>query len=569
MWLSLFLVAFFLATLYFQVIQGLTSAAVMTVCTVISLAIAFGTYEFVAESFLLGMLPDYAHMLALALTFVIPLVILRVVLDIYLPRASLLPQLVDKIGAGVAGFCTAYLITGFMAICIQLVPWGTGFLGYQRFQPETPAKQQELWLQPDRVTARFASAMSSGAFSGSTSFADVHPDLVSEIGWVQSLPRGARRGVPRSSISFVDGGVTTQVYDLIQTQEQRSNNQPPTATLVEPGPRMRFLRTTISVSADTQDKKDNQNRFTPASVRLVGKIGDEPAVYSAIAVLDPDMPSRYLRKWSGERGKEIAAAGAFFDVPANNQVDVAFEVSEGFEPEFVAYKFGARAPFDRSRLKGGERSSPAAGTSSRAAADAAPSPTPSSGGGRVSGVKVTFGKSHFGDALPMELTAYSGSGEIRNGVLEEGVIEGIVAEQGEVTRASSGPVRRFAVPEGKALLHLNVESLKAGSVLGQALNFSVQTLENYILDDDRGNQLTPVGKYAIAKVGDEQIIEVQYNPQIGGRVQPFNRIKNVHLKDDYQLVYLYLLDSGAKAVRFTPGGGKRSTDLSGENLVAP
>jgi hypothetical protein len=488
-----------------------------------------------------------------------------VALDVYLPRASLLPQLLDRIGAGVIGFGTSFLITGLVAICVQLVPWGSGFIGYERFDKADPAKQNELMLKPDRVTARFVAALSNGAFSGPVSFTAAHPDLVSELGWIQSVPRGVRRGITRDSVKFVDGGPTTQLYDLVQKNQSDGKSE---ATLVEPKSGYRYIHATISAGEETKDS-DDRKRYSPASVRLVGTVDDEPLAFPGIGVLDPDMPNRYIRRLrSGEKGKDESTAGMLFDVPGNGQVDVAFEVPEKFQPSFVAYKLGGRAPFDRSRMKRSAEpdDGAVAAATKPGASGATPAPAP---GGRVSGVKIKFGGSHFGDALPMTMTAYIGGADVQNGVLNEGNLQGEVDAQGESKPGSNGPVSKFAVPADKALLHLNVESLKAGSTLGQALNFAVQTVENYILEDDQGNQLTPVGKYAIAEIGGNPVIEVQYQPEVGGRVQPFSRIKSDHLKGDYQLVYLYLMDHGRKAVHFKPSGGKKSTDLSGENLVAP
>jgi len=80
-----------------------------------------------------------------------------------------------------------------------------------------------------------------------------------------------------------------------------------------------------------------------------------------------------------------------------------------------------------------------------------------------------------------------------------------------------------------------------------------------------------VGKYAVAEVGRDSYIEVIYFPELasaGGRIGDFNRIKRGHLKDNYQLVYLYLIEPGARIVKFTPGGNAQPVDLSDENLVA-
>ena len=186
----------------------------------------------------------------------------------------------------------------------------------------------------------------------------------------------------------------------------------------------------------------------------------------------------------------------------------------------------------------------------------------------MSGVK--FKSSRFGSDLPITFTAFQElDTEIQSGILSQGVLTGKLEDQGAVK--SNGPVSGLKVPSGKALLQLNVESLRAGSTLGRALNFSVQTLENYTVEDDQGNKILACGKYAVADVGGETYVELTYYPTFesgGGRFKDFNKIKNQHFKKDYQLVYLFLLDKGRQAVKFSTGGNKRTIDLRGENLVA-
>ena len=75
-------------------------------------------------------------------------------------------------------------------------------------------------------------------------------------------------------------------------------------------------------------------------------------------------------------------------------------------------------------------------------------------------------------------------------------------------------------------------------------------------------------------LGGTRVIEVQYGSEergtTGASLGAFNRIKDEHLKGDYQLVLLFLVDPGARIVSFSTGGDStRADDLKGENLVAP
>jgi len=557
MWFSLFMLLFLLAATYFQAIQGTTSAIIMGVTTALSAGIAFGTYEYVAETALMGVVPEFAHPIAFMGMFLVPLIVLRLMLDSLISRANMLPHLLDRAVAGVIGFFTAFLITGMLAIGLQMVPWPS-VIGFSRFDHANPKDQNELWLRMDRAAASYGAMLSAGVFGGEQPLSSDHPDLVSELGWLQAGVRGVRRTAPVDALTFQAASEIPQIFDVRGSNVSgRTLSYDP----VDPAAGHRFLRVTVKVGGDP-DKlgdSDQQRRFVPAAIRLVGANNEAPEIYPGIAVPDDVNPNNFVRTWEmgGIAADKRYTAGQTLPLPASGVVEVVFEVPKTFVPRTIKYKLGAQTAF------GSMSSEPAPPPDQPAPT---PTPTPTIGG-RTSGVKVIFGKSHFGADLPVTLTAYQGATDVQNGSLVEGSVRGNAAEQGAVRRDAE--VARFQVPEGKALLHLNVESLRAGSLAGQVLNFAAQTVENYIVEDDRGNQLTPVGKYATAKIGDDEIFELQYYPQPGGRVKPFELIKSAHLKKDYQLVYLYLLDSGAKAMKFSPGGNLRTIELDGENLVAP
>ena len=89
-----------------------------------------------------------------------------------------------------------------------------------------------------------------------------------------------------------------------------------------------------------------------------------------------------------------------------------------------------------------------------------------------------------------------------------------------------------------------------------------------------GGQNKICGQIAVAKVGNERMIEVQYFPEAAGTVggvRPFERIKDAHMTpgSGYELYFLFLIDSGRKVVTFKTTGGAGGADLSDMNLVAP
>lgn len=579
MWLSVFAVVFIGSVAYYQAIQGLTSAGITAVLSIFCLALSFATYEYVAEAFLASFMLEYANAVAFFAMFTVPLLVLRLVLDKVIPRSNLFPQVIEWVVGGAFGLLSGIVMTGVLTLSLQMVPWGAeGVIGFVRFNPQEPDEQNELWLKPDRAVVNMGAMLSSGAFSGNRPLVEDHPDLVTEVGLAQSQPRGVRKVVPPDSVKLTSAGRVSQVFDRVGGDA----NTPADYAPVDPKPGNVFTRVTLQLGADTADE-DNQQRYTAAAVKLVGVLGEKVVSYHGIAVGDRETPHRQIRALVNRRQESEPIAGKLMTAPPNKQIDIVFEHPEAFQPRYVEYKIGGRIPMSNARINGagaGESASNRDGAGG-APTTASSTSTPSGSGsgtqsgqaiqpkGRVSGVK--FKSSHFGGDLPVTMTAYQGRDVDNKGdALIQGHLQGNLADQGETN--SSTPIAKLEIPSGKSLLQLNVESLQAGSTLGKALNWSVQTVENYLLEDSNGQQYQPVGKYAIAKVGNDLYVEILYFPeyaQSGGRFGAFGKIKGQHLKGDYQLVYLFLVDPGTRVVKFSTGGNKRPIDLSRLNLVAP
>lgn len=149
----------------------------------------------------------------------------------------------------------------------------------------------------------------------------------------------------------------------------------------------------------------------------------------------------------------------------------------------------------------------------------------------------------------------------------------LVAELDKQADGTSQPIQKLVVPEDKRLLQLSMSKLEARSGLGRIISQVVATVENYFVQDSGGNRYEVVGKYAVAEVSGTQVLELQYfgGAEAGvGRMQPFDRIKETHMKGDYGLVLLFLVKPGATITSFSSGGeASRQDDLTGENLTAP
>lgn len=631
MWLVILLLLFLVAVTMFQGMQGLFSAFVMMVLTLCCAAISLSTYESVAVKYMSGWRPDFAFAIAIAVTFGVPLLLLRLVFDRVIRRSCLLPSIVDRVGGSLCGLVTGFIITGFAATSLQMVPFGDSVLGYTRFSvarfehvdgqrdpdpPDPEERESELFLKPDKAALFVGGLLSDGIFSGGRSFSYYNPDVVQAAAWGNTVPRVVSRYAPPNSIKISRTEPVDYVYEFTKAERRRRWRDPnptePEATYVQKPPKdgHRFHMVAVELKDAARDKTKS-HRFVLRQFRLVGNTDDRGPYqqYHPIAIRAEDEEHddrhiRYVNRGNAETPRVWPVIDIIYfpvkrtdedDKKLPDEVEIVFELPEGFTPAYLEYKQAARAAvtfaddeddddvtYDDGRGSAG--SSARASSEARTTAPSTPVRTASSEnrssgtrsrrgrGGRVRGKAVRVGASHFGDDLVIEMTAYTGRGneEISRGKMASGHLVGRVDEQ---KGGPDGPVAKFDVPDDKRLLHLNVKQLQTRSSLGRALSFAVETVQNYLVEDTDGKRYRMVGKYAIAKVNGEEIIEIQYfKEQVGsiGGVGKFRRIKKANLKGDYELVLLFLVDPGAEMNSFTTGGSaSRRDDLRGEGLIAP
>lgn len=622
MWFSLIVVVLVIAIAIFQATQGFFSALIMVVLTICCDTTALGTFEWVASNLLAPYWkPDFAPAIALGALFGVPLILLRFGADKLIRRGPLLPGLVDRAGGGVCGVITALLTVGVMASAVQMVPFHNGsVLGYARvaFHPRqkkedgpapTPppadAVERELWFQPDRFVIAVTALLSGGVFSGDRSFLRDHPDFAQETGWIAAAPSAASRYAPPKSIRIVNTQTVPLVYKAMPPPPR--SEDPMRFDPIEPpsGHDFRMIRVQLTREARGEAK---WHIFTLRQFRLLGQRPDEDGMsqYHPIAIQQnqDDTPNRHIRfEENGRWGVWPVTEEAYEPRSGNNaQVEVVFELPKGFEPSFIEYKRSARATVTFREGKPDRDKSPSAsdkppGTSrdtrasSRSSDSGQSAPDTSAsrsskrqssndrssrrrrrGGNVRTATTRTDGSSHFGGNLPLTLRAYR---QLKNAELRRGTLVGghLVAFLDEQDGGDDRVVSRLEVPSGKRLLHLHTEKLHARSGIGKVLSHVVTAAQNFTVADDSGHVYKIVGKYAQATVNGRRVFEAQYFSEPAGTIGglgKFDTIKDRDLKDDYQLVFLFLVDPGARIVSFSTGGSaSRKDDLWGDNLVAP
>lgn len=623
MLISLGFAVLVLGVAFFQSTQGFFSALIMAVLSVCCAALAFGTYEYIAVTWLAPLWkPDFAHALALGLAFGVPLFGLRLAIDRLVKRSSLLPVWIDRFGGGMCGIVTGLVCVGVLACAVLWLPHGTTFLGFSRINivSKTPEKDagdptppspdapiRELLMTPDRFAVALAGMLNDGLFGGSDSFGDSHVDLVRENAWIGAVPPEVRRYAPPGSVVFLGSAPLQHVYREIPASggggggRRGSPAEPSIPAGYEPlspkgGQEFRMIR--LGLKREARDDRKS-HVFTLRQFRLVGRPAPDAPLeqHHAVAIQQRRIEGRLETVNRHVRlQKTIYGDWHILDDPMHprdqsDEVEVVFELPKGFIPLYLDYKRGARVAvnFDtaprsgRPEVDAGQGDSPDesataelppedTGTRRRRTTEpAAESETPQ--GGNIKRYTVRTGKSFFGDELPMPLRKYrkpAANVEVRREALIGGHLIANLEEQEEGT---DDPISRFSVPSDKRLLQLNTGYLQARSTLGRAMSFAVETLQNYQVEGDNGQVYEVVGKFAVADVDGRQVCEIQYfRDRAGslGQLGGFNTIKNAHLKGEYEYVLLFLVDPGVTITSFSTGGAtSRRDDLSNEGLVAP
>ncbi|NOT00146.1 MAG: hypothetical protein HOP29_05920 [Phycisphaerales bacterium] len=569
-WLSLLLLAAMGAMAYLQTIHGMVSAVINCVLVLICVPTAVATFEWVAYSWLSEPLGDLAPPVALMATFLLPFIVLRVALDALITRSNLLPVVLDRSVAAVAGFLGAYLSIGLLAMAIQMVPFGGSFLGTARFDREK-GEETDLWLGPDRFAAGFAGMMTRGVFSGDRRWEDIHPDLITEIRWSTAVDRHVRTVAPPGTVRLVKVELPRYIFDKTPASGRGTNLVPASYNPVSAPVGRQWFLIRVAVGEESRDA-DERHRFTRRQAWLAGypRDGASLARYLPVAITDSDDTTRHCRI----NDRDLYRPGD------NDEIDFVFEVEDEFRPLFLSYKSGARVDLAKVDLKP-EQAPAVASTSPVAPAPPAPPSTPAPAGSpppadrgsgdRVSGARGLEGR--FNDTLPRMTDFQSLDLEQTGDAISNGHIWGDSAKQGG---SSSGTtVARFVVPADKRMFQLEVTVLRASSTLGHALSFAVTTLRNYQLQDAEGRSYSVVGQIATADVDGTEVIEVEYYPSTveianRGGMRAFQRIKDRHLDGpNYHLVYVFLVEPGSTITEFRTGQGRHPTDLRHLNLVAP
>lgn len=510
---------------------GLFSGLINAFCAIVAMVVALGFWE-PLNDWLTGDMqlhPGYTEPFALALLFLVTLLVLRLLADNFVRGNVRVPMYVDWGGGAICGFVIAQIAVGIMVLSFLMLPFGGQAGQYRRIvrhednelDPDTQRAvfvEQPLWFHSADFTIGLFELLSHGSLKGTTPFATVYPDFPEWVYWTgntvqyQSLAApvrddkgdGFERGVEVESWWRQRSPIEGRYRKEAPTRE---SPKPPYLNMtyeVLPGNELIGLRVTLlPAAADRGEKQQPQHRFRPSQIRLVGDVNGkaQQSFPTILGGADPRIGANY----------RIADIDANFSIPGREPVpvDLYFEVEEGFTPRFVEYRRHARAPVTGATLADGP-------PSGRLAA--------AGGAGDGRGGARGSGAARFIDAINRRITGDrvetpikfnrnvigTKAVDLQGGKFAAGTITGDVDD---LEGKPPTQVTEFHVPDGTRLFQLETQARQAQSLAGQVLNYVAARTNQYFVVDNLGDEHPLKGFYAIVERDGREYIEVTYEPE--------------------------------------------------------
>jgi hypothetical protein len=577
----------------FWAYQGLFNAMIMFLETVVACMLAFGLYEplqsvWGSSETMRGIGPS----LGLMIVFLVSLVAMRVATDKLIPNAVVLPLQLDRLGGGVCGFLTGMILVGTALVGVQMLPFESSVLGFDRLQVdrEGAATQKSLWIKPDGFVVGFIGFLSDGRFGAGNCFTDAKPDFLMDLYAVRAGPqREAGQDAPNPNCLSVQGywkvdKINRLEQVLLGVDLKRSFSDQ------EPGSGKNYLVCRVQLDPGAEA------RFRLAQFRIVGpppaSAGQPSAkaeMYMACGMSDlythkdykwneikPDQPDKLVR-FSPRTDFILSPAAAKIIQKDNSkyQFDVVFEVPESFEPWYIEFKRGARVELTKNLLK---KESPGSVISQAAKAEPEKdkkegkpgegekkgkeekkAEVGEAGGGRTHVADAIQERTGATDELPMAVAKDSYAKKFLHGdKLGAGQFYVDVPEK-EIP--ADKQIKKFDVPEGKVMVQVGAELNIPENMLATALNYAAKVTAQPKITTVDGTDYFAIGVYSAAKVNGKMTFELQYWPDAETPERCLKEAKKVTgavMKQanaaERKFGYIFLVDEGAEIATFSASG---------------
>jgi len=265
---------------FYQAIQGIYSALIMAVLTVLCAALAFNYYEPLASALLYTRQPASADAIMLIALFTVPLLVLRLIIDSLLHSNVVLNVWVSRIGGAVLGLLTSLILVGVLTVAVQMLPVRESFLYYRPYDATLHRASRLAPFYPDEFAVGLINTLSAGGLGAAEgrTFRDAHDDLLLELFCARNTAGKSGR-----CDAMPDDMRLVGLYDPQDDQVAWAQNVPANPLLNQSDlPNIIIAR--VNIDPKARDK-DNWWRLPATHFRLVGQSGRS---YYPVAYLSYD-----------------------------------------------------------------------------------------------------------------------------------------------------------------------------------------------------------------------------------------------------------------------------------------
>lgn len=337
---------FILAIAFFQTIEGVFNALIMTILTILSAAIAFNYYEPMAAW--LGELmaeqhAGYFQPVSLMGIFILTLGVLRILADMFIRSNVTLGMWPDRIAGGALGIVSGMVIVGMLTVSMQLMPFEASILTFKPFNDALERESGIAPFYPDQFTVALMETVSAGSLAAgpNSGFERRHDNLLREAHAYRNRAE-------------LHGRVYAQSDDLLQLQAWEAPAQAaplldlPENPLIDPPGATKDYVVRFTLDNDVRDdvpadQEDKNERFRlPAThFRLVTQGGES---YYPLAYLTQGTGGWEAHAAPREQEQtalaDLAVVRPYVDkeVTPSLSVDWVYRIPADQEPSYVEFR---------------------------------------------------------------------------------------------------------------------------------------------------------------------------------------------------------------------------------------
>ncbi len=323
-------------TAYQMFIQGLFSAVIMAVLSLVSAALALNYFEPMAQWLNgFGIAAFGTQGGSLMLIFAFTLVIFREATDRLIKGNMRFPVYIDRPASAFFGLITSLTVVGIFTLGFQMLPISENIIGFNRFPDLNNLEERKsLFPGPDSFVAGVFTQFSNYSFHGSNSFDSSHPDLTAELYFDRlTIDPASRQEAAQDAITLQKAWILTeQVTDIGTGQAVTASGT--------------LLAVRINIKKGAVDSSENRGaadpdgviRFALGNIRLVGYEHDGPGVtVHPLGILRPGARSVDLMPLNEGKTLRASSNAAHVDLLFNWPQDI-----NQLPPIFVQFKRFAR-----------------------------------------------------------------------------------------------------------------------------------------------------------------------------------------------------------------------------------